>query len=72
MAFFDVRVFNPIASSKSSNSLISVYRKHEMEKKRHYGQRVREIERGVFTPFVFSSRGGMGESVGHPMAVWQH
>ena len=59
-AFFDVRVFYPNAQSNQSSSLSSAYRKHEMEKKRAYGQRVREVEHGSFTPLVFSSTGGMG------------
>ena len=60
-AFFDVRVFYPNAqSNQSSSSLSSAYRKHEMEKKRAYGQRVREVEHGSFTPLVLSSTGGMG------------
>ena len=29
--------------------------------KRRYGQRVREVERGVFTPLVLSTNGGMGK-----------
>ena len=31
-----------------------------MIKKRHYDQRVREVEHGTFSPLVFSSTGGMG------------
>ena len=59
-AFFDVRVFYPNASSNRSTATSSAYRRHEQAKKRQYGQRVREMEHGVFTPLVFSSTGGMG------------
>ena len=59
-AFFDVRVFCPNSSSNRSTMTSSAYRKHEQAKKREYGQRVREIEHGVFTPLVLSSTGGMG------------
>ena len=59
-AFFDVRVFYPNASSNRSTATSSAYRRHEQAKKRQYGQRVREVEHGVFTPLVFSSTGGMG------------
>ena len=59
-AFFDVRVFHPNAPSYRSKDLTAIYKKHESDKKREYGQRVREIEHGVFTPLVFSSSGGMG------------
>ena len=37
------------------------YKRHEQTKKREYGQRVRDIERGVFTPLVLSTNGGMGQ-----------
>ena len=50
-AFFDVRVFNPHAPS-NRQPLPACYRKYENLKKRAYEQRVREIERGSFTPLV--------------------
>ena len=49
-AFFDIRVFNPLAKS-NSHSISSCYRKHENIKRRAYGQRIREIEHGCFTLF---------------------
>ena len=54
--FLDVRVFNPHAPS---NRHPRCYRKHELEKKRQYEQRVREIEHASFTPLVLSATGGM-------------
>ena len=60
-AYFDVRVFHPNAPSNNSGSLSAAYKKHEDIKKRAYGQRVREVEYGVFTPLVFSTTGGMGQ-----------
>ena len=59
-AFFDVRVFNPYAPCYRSSSLAQCYRKNELEKKRAYEQRIREIEHGSFSPLVFSAAGGMG------------
>ena len=44
-----------------SNHSTDAYRRHEQAKKREYGQRVREVERGVFTPLVLSTNGGMGK-----------
>ena len=61
-AFFDIRVFNPLAASNQNATLKSVYRKHEQEKRRCYDQRVREIEHGSFVPLVFAATGGMGPS----------
>ena len=57
-AFFDVRVFYPIAPSYRNRDLSALYRMHEAEKKRAYGERVREVERGVFTPLVVSLHDG--------------
>ena len=61
-AFMDVRVFNPSAQSNRRGPLTSVYRRHELEKKRQYDQRIREVERATFTPLVMSVTGGMGKS----------
>ena len=58
-AFFDVRVFNPYAPSYQSSTLAQCYWKNELEKKRAYEERVREIEHGSFLPSVFSAAGGM-------------
>ena len=60
-SFFDVRVFNDLADSNQSSSLAATFRKHEGVKRRAYEERVREVERGSFTPLVFSSSGGMGK-----------
>ena len=38
-----------------------MYESHEKEKKRGYNARVIQIERGTFTPLVFSTSGGMGK-----------
>ena len=61
-AFFDVRVFNPCAPSVRSLSPHSIYARNEKEKRRKYQQRVCEVERGSFTPLVFSSSGGMSKA----------
>ena len=57
-AFFDVRVFNPLAPSNYRSSLTSAYRHHETQKRRRYEERVWEIEHGSFTPLVFSATQG--------------
>ena len=56
---FDVRVFNPLAQSNRL-SLAACYRRHEAEKRRMYGARVREVERASFVPFVMTCVGGFG------------
>eukprot|EP00117_Sycon_ciliatum_P027087 scpid42792/ scgid5532/ len=59
-AFFDIRVFYPCASSYMTKSLSATYRWHEEQKKAAYGERIRRVERGSFSPLVFSSVGGAG------------
>ena len=58
-AFFDVRVFNPSAQSYRDTSMPQCYRRNELEKKRAYDERVREIEHASFSPLVFCTSGGM-------------
>ena len=55
-AFFDVRFFYPNAPSNRSTD---AFRRHELAKKREYGQRVRDVECGVFTPLILSTNDGM-------------
>ena len=57
-AFFDVRIFNPFSQSNWTNQIPKMYVRHEKEKKREYGPRIREIEKGTFTPLVFNCAGG--------------
>ena len=61
-AFFDVRVFNPLAPSNRWPTLPQCFRSHEREKRRAYEQRVREVEHDSFTPLAFAATGGMGKA----------
>ena len=61
-AFFDIRVFYPLAPSNRSRSLANLYRSQEKEKRRAYEHRVREIEMGSFTPLVMSTTGGLAST----------
>ena len=54
MNFFEVRVFNPTALSYCNTAVSSLYRWFEHEKQGMYEQHVRDIEMGLFTPWVFS------------------
>ena len=58
--FFDVRVFNPHATSNRNTTPSTCYRKHEKCKKRSYEQRILEVEHSSFTPLVMSLTGGLG------------
>ena len=59
-AFFDVRVFHAPAPTNATKPIPAMYLAHENEKKRAYNSRVIEVEKGTFTPLVFSTSGGMG------------
>ena len=59
-AYFDIKVFNPFASSYAASPLTQCYRRAELDKRRKYDERIREVERGTFSPLIFSSSGGMG------------
>ena len=60
-AFFDVRVCHPNANSYKNLTLEQIYKLHENDKKCLYSSRVLEVERGTFTPLVFTTTGGMSD-----------
>ena len=64
-AYFDVRVTHPKASLLSCQELRRQLEQNEQEKKRQYGQRVTEIERGSFTPLVFATNGMCARGCNH-------
>ena len=59
-AFFDIRVFDLNACRYRGLELSKCFQRNESEKKRHYNERVNNVEYGTFTPLVFSTNGGMG------------
>ena len=46
--------------SYSDKSVEQIYAQHEREKKSKYNSRVLQVEKGSFTPLIFSTTGGMG------------
>ena len=58
--FFDVRVLHPNAPSYKSTSTSVLYANHEKEKMRKYNSRIITVEKGTFTPLVYSTFGGCG------------
>ena len=59
-AFFDVRVTYPKAVLLSRREALSQLSDHEREKKRQYAERINVVDRGAFTPLVFSTTGMAG------------
>ena len=58
--FYDVRIFHPNAPSYRSTNTSQLYRNHEQEKMRTYNSRVITVERGSFTPLIYTTSGGWG------------
>ena len=58
--FFDVRVLHMNSPSYMGTTPEKLYQQHEQQKKRKYNHRVIEVEKGSFSPLVFSTTGGMG------------
>ena len=56
--FFDVRVFHPNAPSYHSTPISTLYQIHEKEKMIKYNSRILTVEKGTFTPLVYTSFGG--------------
>ena len=58
--FLDVRVMHPNSPSYMEKPIDQLYVQHEAEKKRTYNDRILNVEKGSFSPLVFSTSGGMG------------
>ena len=53
LAFFDVKVLLPFASSYTSSPLTQCYCQAELHKRRKYDEPIWEVERGTFSPLIF-------------------
>ena len=58
--FLDVRVFHPNSPSYLNTSPTQLYVQQEKEKKRMYNDRILQVEKGSFSPLIFTTTGGMG------------
>ena len=58
--FLDVRVMHPNSPSYENMTPNEIYSLHEKAKKRSYNNRIMQVEKGSFTPLIFSTTGGMG------------
>merc|ERR1712194_2577 len=59
-AFFDFAAFSPFALSYRNQSLSRTFAMHEQRKWREYGERIRNVEHGDFTPMIVATTGGIG------------
>ena len=60
-AFFDIKVFDPVAPSHAHQSLTAAHSKQENEKRRQYEDKILYVEHASFTPLVFTIAGGMSK-----------
>ena len=58
--FLDIRVMHPNSASYMDTTPEQLYCQHEREKKRTYNDRILQVEKGSFSPLIFSTTGGMG------------
>ena len=58
--FLDIKVFHPNCATYVNMDLERSYVHHENIKKRNYRERVLNVERGSFTPIIFTTTGGVG------------
>ena len=59
--FLDIRVMHPNSPSYRNKTQEQLFEIQEKEKKRGYLERVIQVEKGSFTPMIFSTFGGMGK-----------
>ena len=62
VCIFRCKGFQPYAPTYCNLSLDLCFRQHEGEKRWAYEQCIREVEKGSFTPLVFTTSGGMGKA----------
>ena len=53
-------MMHPNSASYVDKTPDQLYLQHEREKKRKYNDRVLQVEKGSFSPLIFSTTGGMG------------
>ena len=58
-AYFDVHVFNPLATLNCQSAISTCFRSHDREKRQVYEQCVHDVEQSSFTHLVFSALGSV-------------
>jgi hypothetical protein len=58
-AYFDIKVVSPFARSNARLEPAQMFKQAEQSKNREYKERIQNVERGDFTPLVFTCTGGM-------------
>ena len=58
--FFDVQIFHPNSASYLDKTVEQLYQEKEQGKKRCYNDRILQVEKGSFSPLIYTTTGGMG------------
>jgi len=58
--FFDVCVTHPNSPTYDKKDMEQIYKAHEMRKMKKYNNRIIQVEKGTFTPLIYSTNGGWG------------
>jgi hypothetical protein len=72
-AFFEMRVFDPSASSYAHRSLSALFKTFEKTRSRQYEHRINLVDNGNFTPMIMATNGVMGPrmTVAFKHLAWQ-
>ncbi len=58
--FFDVCVTHPNSPTYKNKNLTQIYNLHEERKMKKYNNRIIQVEKGTFTPLIYTTSGGWG------------
>ena len=58
--FIDARITNLNSVSARNKTFAAIYASHEKQKNVEYEERIVQIEKGSFVPFIMSATGGLG------------
>jgi len=65
--FYDVCVTHPNSPTYENKSMKQIYNLHEARKMKKYNNRIIQVEKGTFTPLIYTTSGGWG-----PQAIRYH
>ena len=58
--FYDVCVTHPNSSTYDGKTMKQIYHLHEARKMKKYNNRIIQVEKGTFTPLIYTTSGGWG------------
>ena len=58
--FFDICVTHPNSPTYDKKDMKQIYDLHEVRKMKKYNNRIIQVEKGTFTPLIYSTSGGWG------------